>query len=270
MSQERKIIINGDDFGYSLSVNKGIILAYREGILTTTTVMANLLKGDESLKDLGNPKVAKPPLGVGVHLNLTNGVPLSGTWPEQGLNRPFKGQNVPEEWKGSAWREYITKFPVDIIEAEYDAQIKRVQQVFGQLDHLDSHHSSASYSPADEAYFKMAILNNLPVRPLAPHTENPQYGGDMVVNPDFYNDARRRGIRTVDSVDLRYLDKESFYRALDAVKPGEVVEFMFHPAVDVSQGEWRVKDLELLTSGETIERVKRLGIQLTTYQESSY
>ena len=38
----KKVIINADDFGYSSAVNLGIIKSHKDGILTSTTLMANM------------------------------------------------------------------------------------------------------------------------------------------------------------------------------------------------------------------------------------
>ncbi|MCB6144124.1 ChbG/HpnK family deacetylase, partial [Lachnospira pectinoschiza] len=46
----KKIIINADDFGYSSGVNQGIIKAFREGVLSSTTLMANMPGCDEAIK----------------------------------------------------------------------------------------------------------------------------------------------------------------------------------------------------------------------------
>ncbi|GAA0346175.1 hypothetical protein GCM10008931_41800 [Oceanobacillus oncorhynchi subsp. oncorhynchi] len=37
-----KLIINADDFGYSKGVNFGIIESYKNGIVTSTTMMTNM------------------------------------------------------------------------------------------------------------------------------------------------------------------------------------------------------------------------------------
>jgi len=266
----KKIIVNGDDFAYSEGVNRGIIQAYQEGILTSTTVMANLLTGREPyLQNLKSSKVTKPSLGIGVHLNLTSGEPLSTSWTEGKLNRPLRGKNDPKEWQGSIWRKYISSFTIVQIKEEYEAQVQKTKEVFGSIDHVDSHHSSASYFPAMEAYFELAKKYNLAVRPLAQLSENSQYGGEMIIEKDFYQKAKQKGVRTVDSAELRYLKKEDFYKVLESIKDGELVEFMFHPAIDSSRGEWRVADYDLLTSSETLKRIKDLKLTLTTYAESS-
>jgi hopanoid biosynthesis associated protein HpnK len=70
---DRRIVINADDFGISSGVNKAVAQAHTEGVLTSTTIMANMPAADEAVK------IAKqlPDLGVGVHLNLSEGRPLS-------------------------------------------------------------------------------------------------------------------------------------------------------------------------------------------------
>jgi predicted glycoside hydrolase/deacetylase ChbG (UPF0249 family) len=52
---ERRLIINADDFGLCESVNKGIVEAHANGVLTSTTIMSNM-----------------PALGLSAHFNLTS------------------------------------------------------------------------------------------------------------------------------------------------------------------------------------------------------
>jgi chitin disaccharide deacetylase len=70
---EKRLIINADDFGLCESVNKGIVETHTKGVLTSTTLMANMPAA------LGAVELAKnlPTLGIGVHLNLTAGKPLT-------------------------------------------------------------------------------------------------------------------------------------------------------------------------------------------------
>ncbi len=69
---EQRLIINADDFGLCESVNKGIVEAHTKGVLTSTTIMANMPAAEQAVELAKN----LPTLGVGVHLNLTNGKPL--------------------------------------------------------------------------------------------------------------------------------------------------------------------------------------------------
>ncbi len=63
------LIINADDFGYSSAVNRAVIQAHREGILTSTSLMINEPAANEAVQ------LAKefPSLAVGLHLVLVLG-----------------------------------------------------------------------------------------------------------------------------------------------------------------------------------------------------
>lgn len=68
-AEKRKIcIVNGDDFGASSGVNRGIIEAHRDGILTSASLMINM-PGAEEAAELS---VVNPDLSVGLHVNFTN------------------------------------------------------------------------------------------------------------------------------------------------------------------------------------------------------
>lgn len=59
------LIVNADDFGYSHSINKGIIEAHKKGIVTSTSVMVNAIAASEA-KDL----TKYPDLSIGLHFEL--------------------------------------------------------------------------------------------------------------------------------------------------------------------------------------------------------
>ena len=65
----KSLILNADDFGMTRGVNEGIVRAHREGILTSTTLMANGPAFDDAVERLA----ANPQLGVGCHLVLVGG-----------------------------------------------------------------------------------------------------------------------------------------------------------------------------------------------------
>jgi len=68
----RKLIINADDFGLSIGVNEGIAKAHTDGILTSASIMTNMLAAENAV-DIAK---ALPGLGIGLHLNLTSGKPV--------------------------------------------------------------------------------------------------------------------------------------------------------------------------------------------------
>ena len=67
------LIVNADDYGYFGFVSKGILQAFRCGIVTATGIFANSAHFDEHVAWLAD----YPELDLGVHLNLTAGAPLT-------------------------------------------------------------------------------------------------------------------------------------------------------------------------------------------------
>src|SRR5438874_8369963 len=68
----RRLIVNADDFGLTPGVSAGILAAHRHGIVTSTTMLVN--------RDVPKDTVARAldaGLGLGLHVNLTLGRPLT-------------------------------------------------------------------------------------------------------------------------------------------------------------------------------------------------
>ncbi|HEY7183338.1 MAG TPA: hopanoid biosynthesis-associated protein HpnK [Blastocatellia bacterium] len=63
------LIINGDDFGHSEAVNRAIVLAHREGVLTSCSLMVNEGAAPQAV-ELAR---LNPGLAVGLHLALVHG-----------------------------------------------------------------------------------------------------------------------------------------------------------------------------------------------------
>ena len=66
------LIVNADDFGLTAGVSRGILEAGGRGIVTSTTLLVNRDIPPAQIEEL---QVSE--LGVGVHLNLTLGAPVS-------------------------------------------------------------------------------------------------------------------------------------------------------------------------------------------------
>lgn len=274
----KRIIVQGDDWGYTPEASRGIEHAYEYGILTETTVMVNMLNPKKKLEyrsqidGLENESgLKKPKLGIGVHLNVTYGKPMSPKWPNKEFTRPHRGSGKPEEWIGSAWGKYFSQFTSRQVEDEYRRQIEMAMDIFGEIDHLDSHHFSASYSPLKSIYEKLAKKYKLAVRADAPLSENPVYGGDFLVKKEASDRLKTKGIRTADRYILKLFFNEknptkSFLDEIEKINDGESAEVMFHPAKGKTD-EWRKKDLSVLTSPEVIKSFDRKNVELITYRD---
>lgn len=151
MKKVGKVIFNSDDFGYSYGVNYGIIDAYRRGILTSTTLMANM-PGFEHAVEL---KKEFTGLGVGVHLTLTCGQPLLKNMDSLTEVKEFKKLSFYEEGFTIDW---------DQLYQEWDAQIQKVYRSGITPTHLDSHHHTHTFGKNQEVVIALAKKYDLPVR----------------------------------------------------------------------------------------------------------
>src|SRR5213078_4703951 len=78
MTDAPRLVVNADDFGLSTGVNRGILEAHAAGVVSSVSVLVNTPGWTDALRrlrDLGPPPA--PGLGVGLHLNLTMGRPVS-------------------------------------------------------------------------------------------------------------------------------------------------------------------------------------------------
>ena len=129
----RRLIVNADDFGLHAAVNRGILTAHTEGIVSSTSLMAGGAAFDDAVR------IARhcPQLGVGVHLTLVGASPLlpvaevSSLLDESGA---FYG-SYPLFIK----RFLRGKIRLAEVERELAAQIDRVRMAGIQPSHLDSH-----------------------------------------------------------------------------------------------------------------------------------
>lgn len=129
----KSLIVNADDLGWTEGVNRGIAEAHRRGLVTSTSLLANGRAFDSALA------VARenPNLGVGVHLNLSDGTPTARAELVRGLlNETGLLEGGPES---QLLRIAGRSLPVEEVEHEWDAQIQKVRDAGIQPTHLDGH-----------------------------------------------------------------------------------------------------------------------------------
>lgn len=148
-----KIIINADDFGICNGINYGIVDCYEKGILTSTTLMVTMGGAEHAAK------LAKqyPGLGIGLHLNITLGKPLTDGKSLVGDNGQFiKPKDMPSNHHYNAEEVY----------REFLAQYKRFIELMGRKPtHLDSHlFATDIYEEARNAAIKISEDEHLPIR----------------------------------------------------------------------------------------------------------
>src|ERR1700761_7954215 len=129
-----RLIINADDFGLTHGINRAIAELHQANALTSATLMAT----GAALDDAVALAHANPTLGVGCHLTLTDGIPVSSPQSIPTLLgadgktfRPSLGNFVQMLVRG--------KINEDDIEREAFAQIEKLQRAGTHVTHLDTH-----------------------------------------------------------------------------------------------------------------------------------
>ena len=129
-----RLIINADDFGLTPGVNRAIAELHQAGALTSTTLMATGPAFDDAVAIAH----ANPTLGVGCHIVLTDGVPVSPPetiptllGPDGKTFRPSLIDFIQALLRGKISEEDIKR--------EALAQIQKLQRAGINVTHLDTH-----------------------------------------------------------------------------------------------------------------------------------
>lgn len=154
----KKLIVNADDYGRSPGVNRGILHAHHNGIVTSTTVMINY---PDAAPGLELALRDAPKLGIGLHLNLTSGKPVSA--PE---HVPSLVREDGHFHHITTWAQHYDSFEPDHIQREVAAQVARFVELAGRPpDHLDAHHHATYLHPISlEAMLEIARGYGIPLR----------------------------------------------------------------------------------------------------------
>jgi predicted glycoside hydrolase/deacetylase ChbG (UPF0249 family) len=124
------VIINADDLGTSLEVNRQIFDLLGQGRLTSATILANGPAIEDALRTVG--QFSKPSFGV--HLNCTQFKPLTGSPALSAISDPNGSMvNVIRKIR-------ITPSLIQAVYEEWTAQIQRIIATGIRITHIDSHH----------------------------------------------------------------------------------------------------------------------------------
>ena len=129
----KNLIVNADDLGWAEGVNRGIGEAHRNGIVTSTSLLANgpaFASGVELAR-------ATSSLRIGVHLNLSDGAPIAPSESVKSLlNEAGEFSGGPENLLMRVARKNLL---LKEVEREWDAQIAKIRDAGISPSHLDGH-----------------------------------------------------------------------------------------------------------------------------------
>ena len=288
----KALIVNADDLGWTAGVNRGIAEAHRNGIVTSTSLIANGAAFDDGV----NAARTLPAMGVGVHLNLSDGAPLAGAKTVPSL--------VDERGKLSGGPEQLLlklargKLKVTEVEHEWNAQIEKVCAAGITPTHVDGHkhvhmlpglfpvalklakkHSITSIRISNEASSLRAALSgksggNAGVM----LKQGVQARGLKLLARDARKLADKAGIETADYfcgiAQTGVLTREGVLELLEVLPEG-TTELMCHPGYvdeDLAQTPTRLQDsraseLAILTDTTVRKSVASHGIRLINYSQ---
>jgi chitin disaccharide deacetylase len=286
----KSLIVNADDLGWTEGVNRGIAAAHRNGIVTSASLLANgsaFASGVEVAR-------STPGLGVGVHLNLSDGPPVTARELVTGLvNDRGEFEGGPENLLLRVARGGL---PLHEVEQEWEAQIEKVRDAGIQPTHLDGHkhvhmlpglfelalrlakrYSIGAIRVAHEASsLRAALSTGEELHTAAVLKQGVQARGLKLLARDAREQAERAGISIADYfcgiAQTGEMTKQGVAQLLRSLPDG-TTELMCHPgyadeALQNSptrlQGS-RQTELQILTDVEIRNLVASQGIRLIDY-----
>jgi len=201
----KKLIINADDFGYRKEINKGVIYAHKNGLVTSASMFVEREGSAEAVA------LAKenPSLGLGLHLDLDKYFEVDH---HLGIIVGLLEQNpVLEDIRNEARR-----------------QIELYLSFGFQVDHIDSHHHAHLHPAIFPIICKLAVEFKIPVVRVFPKFFSEQH--------EFENAMKMISDNKLNAVD--HFIEGWYWGNVD--EPYQVAELMTHPGY----GElWREAEL---------------------------
>jgi hypothetical protein len=269
------LIVNADDYGYFRCVSHGILKSATQGVVTATGVFANTIHFGEHAARLRDCEA----LDAGVHLNLTDGTPLTGDM-----------QKTLLRWSGRFPRKFAMAkailsgaIKVDAVKREWRAQIERCLEHRLKLRFLNSHehmHMLPTLLPVAKALARDYDIEHIrfPTSRLAGSLSRGSLFRSAVIkmletiNRRHMNSptAHFLGMEASGRLDMQYLQE-----SVPRLRAGRVYELMCHPGDFDPQevGDPRLLryhdwqgELRTLTSPALRELLDRNGVRLVGYR----
>jgi len=277
----RKIIINADDFGLCRGVNKAVARAHTEGVLTSSTIMVNMPCADQAVE------LAKslPNLGVGVHLNLTEGSPVSENNKVKPLCDPRGGFAFSAE-RLCVLSLFSTKVRT-AVKIELSAQVEWLINKGIKPTHLDSHKHIHTFPSIFPIVLELARRFSVPAirwpleKQRFSNANWPRPGRKGLIKSHIIRNMARinrlqdsSSFKTSEFLGIAHTGRidVAFFKAAFLHNSAPVVEIMTHPGYAEGLNrtnsrllEQRRSELEALCSEQTKLYLNKAKIELVNY-----
>ncbi|HTB26162.1 MAG TPA: polysaccharide deacetylase family protein [Puia sp.] len=208
-----RLVVRGDDMGYTHSGNEAIVKCYKEGIESSIEVLVASPWFPEAVKLLKQ----NPGVDIGIHLDLTSEWenikwrPLSDCpslrdsngyfYPMVFQNPNYPGRSISEN-----------KWKIEDVEKEFRAQIELALKYLPNASHFSAHMGCTNLSPEVKALTKrLAKEYKIPVDP------DLEYVGAV-----GYDGPHKTPEEKV----------QSFINMLNKLEPGKTYIFVDHPGIN--------------------------------------
>jgi chitin disaccharide deacetylase len=285
----KTLIVNADDFGYTPGVNAGIIRAFREGILTSTTIMANGPAFDDAVARTRQC----PEIDVGCHLVLVGGKSVAP--PEEIPSLAKRNGDLPATLFELVCRLWSGLVQEAEIEHEFRAQIERVIAAGITPSHLDTHKHTHAHPSVMNALFRVAsdfkILRvRMPFENASARSAPAPSSGNSSITQRILASAVgmsapafRRGLKEYNlrapqhffgAVLTGHLKSAALKHLIETLPEG-TSEIMCHPGVcdaELEQSSTRLKkqrevELDALTDPAILQVIEEQKVNLVPYRE---
>lgn len=284
----KRLIVNADDFGFTRGVNAGIVRAYKTGIVTSATIMAN----GAAFEDAVELARANPKLGVGCHLAVVGGRAVA---PQSEIPSLIdRNGELPATLAQLVVKIARHQISIREIACEFRAQVQRVIESGITPTHLDSHKHSHTHPQVMKALalvareFGIERVRN-PFERVFATTRHAQASWaylkqsalSAAIGPaaiEFRSIAADHALKTPDrffGVKLTgMLDSAAIRSIMESWSDG-TAELMCHPGINDDElanahtrlKQQRQRELEAVSDSSLRTFARQKGIQLIDYRE---
>jgi predicted glycoside hydrolase/deacetylase ChbG (UPF0249 family) len=230
VTAKRYLIINADDFGQSAGVNRGIVKAHQQGVVTSASLMVRWPAAAEAAAYSRE----HPSLSLGLHLDL-------GEW----------------VYRDDAWLPLYEVVPFDdpaTIAEEVCRQLATFRRLAGKdPTHIDSHQHVHSQEPVRGILIETARKLDVPLRNCNP---------EICYCGEFYGQTAE-GFPYPEGISV-----ERLIKTLEGLPPG-FTELGCHPGegndLDTMYRDEREEEVKVLCDTRVRAAIARLGIELCSF-----
>ena len=227
---KKKLIVNADDFGQSEGVNKGIIKAFEQGILTSASLMVRY-----PAVYAASAYAKRNNLDLGLHVDLGEWILRNNEW--------------------ATVYEVVSSDDVLAVKEELNKQLEAFYRIHGKNpSHIDSHQHVHKNENIKTVFLEMALKLNITLRSCS---KNVKYCGE------FYGQLS-------DSSPFHEGISINNLKRIISTLPEGITELACHPGEDIEfQTMYKIEreiEINSLCTNSVVETLLKSEVQLCTFK----